>query len=75
MRIGLRGDGAEDLLGAELRYENYVDAHLYLGGVKEVYNWSPAHVGGLIPFQDFILGTSKFVFKTIDDMAKYVEIN
>jgi hypothetical protein len=52
-----------------------VDAHLYIRGVKEVFNQSPGHVAGLIPSKDYVLGTDKITFKDIDQFAKYIEIN
>ena len=43
--------------------------------IKDVYLESPAHHAGLQSFRDFILGTRELAFKSIDEFAKYVEVN
>ena len=43
--------------------------------MKDVYLESPAHEAGIQPFKDFILGTREIAFKSLDEFAKYVEVN
>ena len=68
------GDG-KNILGATIRYENYEEAHNYILAVQDVYLDSPAHEARLEPFKDYILGTREISFKSLDDFAKYVNIN
>ena len=63
------------LLGATIRYECYKDAHNNILKVNDVYLDSPAHEAGMQPFQDFILGTREIAFKSLEEFAKYVEVN
>ena len=43
--------------------------------MNDVYLDSPAHEAGLQPFKDYIIGTRELAFKSLDEFAKYVEIN
>ena len=63
------------VLGATIRIESYSEAHNYILAVKDVYLDSPAHVSGLQPFKDFILGTREIAFQSLDEFAKYIEVN
>lgn len=63
------------LLGTTIRYESYEDAHNHILSVKDVYLDSPSHEAGLSPFKDFILGTREIAFKSLEDFAKYIEVN
>lgn len=65
----------QNSLGATIRYECFTDAHNNILAVNDVYLDSPAHEAGLQPFKDFIIGTREIAFKSIDEFAKYVEIN
>lgn len=63
------------LLGSTIRYENFEEAHNYILAVKDVYLDSPAHEAHLEPFKDFIIGTREICFKSLDEFAKYVDVN
>jgi len=63
------------LLGATVRYD-MVDPHENHGvRVLEVFPNSPAAHSGLIPYQDFLLGTSSTVFHDIDELQEVVAAN
>lgn len=36
---------------------------------------SPAHEAGIVPFKDYIVGTREIAFKSLDEFAKYIEVN
>jgi hypothetical protein len=40
-----------------------------------VYLDSPAHAAEIQPFKDYILGTREMCFKSLDEFAKYIEVN
>jgi hypothetical protein len=63
------------LLGATIRFEAFTDAHNNILAVNDVYLDSPAHAAELHPFKDYIIGTREIAFKSLEDFAKYVEIN
>ena len=65
----------KSIFGAVIRLECYTDSHLHILAIKDVYLESPAHQAGLQSFRDFILGTREIAFKSIDEFAKYVEVN
>ena len=77
MKVHLNSDWDEGggLLGTTIRYENFEDAHLNILAVKDVYLNSPSSEAGLVPFKDFILGTREICFKSLDEFAKYIEVN
>lgn len=68
------GDG-QSLLGATIRYENFADSHNNILYVQDVYLDSPAHEAEIKPFKDYILGTREICFKSLDEFAKYIEVN
>ena len=68
------GDGTS-LLGATIRYESFVESHNHILAVKDVYLDSPAHEAELQPFKDFVVGTREIAFKSLEEFAKYIEIN
>jgi len=63
----------KSLLGAIIRYENYTDAHMNVVRIMEITPASPAHQAGLIPFNDFVLGTKAKSFESIQDFSNCVE--
>lgn len=63
------------MLGATIRYESYADAHNNILYVQDVYLHSPAHEAEIKPFKDYILGTREICFKSLDEFAKYIEVN
>ena len=62
----------EDLLGIKIRFENYTEAHTHIVAVKEVYLGGPAHISGMQPESDFIVGTEELTFSDINVFAKYL---
>lgn len=68
------GEG-NSFLGTTIRYECYTDAHNNILAVNDVYLDSPAHEAGMEPFKDYIIGTREICFKSIDEFAKYIEVN
>jgi hypothetical protein len=60
------------VLGAKLRYEQYDQAHLNILAVQDVYLGSPAYEANLVPFKDYILGTSELTFKSLQEFAKFI---
>ncbi len=77
VKIRLRKNWGENssLLGTTIRYESYVDAHNHILSIKDVYLDSPSHEAGLHPFKDFIMGTREICFKSLEEFAKYIEVN
>mmetsp|Transcript_34590 Transcript_34590/g.33796 ORF Transcript_34590/g.33796 Transcript_34590/m.33796 type:complete len:93 (-) Transcript_34590:563-841(-) len=63
------------MLGTTIRYENFHEAHNKILKVNDVYLDSPSHDAELQPYKDFILGTREICFKSLDEFAKYIEIN
>lgn len=63
------------ILGTTIRYESYVDAHNHILSIKDVYLDSPSHEAGLSPFKDYIMGTREISFKSLEEFAKYIEVN
>lgn len=63
------------MLGTKLRYEQYDLAHLNLLAVNDVYIGSPAYSSNLVPFKDYIVGTTELTFKSLNEFAKYIQVN
>jgi len=63
------------LLGATVRYDIInVDENQGIR-VLEIFNNSPAVHAGLVPFQDFLLGTPQTAFHEIDELVEVVTAN
>lgn len=60
------------LLGATVRYDVVDPAENHGIRVLEVFPNSPAAHAGLVPFQDFLLGTAQSVFHDIDELVEVV---
>lgn len=60
------------ILGATVRYDSVDPAETHGIRVLEVFPNSPAAHAGLVPFQDFMLGTGSIVFNDIDDLVDVV---
>lgn len=60
------------LLGATVRYDVVDPAENHGIRVLEVFPNSPAAHAGLVPFQDFLLGTAQAVFHDIDELVEVV---
>lgn len=63
------------LLGATVRYDAVDVAENHGIRVLEVFPNSPAAHAGLVPFQDFLLGTPQRVFHDIDELVEVVQAN
>merc|ERR1719181_46711 len=63
------------LLGATVRYDVVDPAENQGIRVLEVFPNSPAAHAGLVPFQDFLLGTSSTVFHDLDELVEVVTSN
>eukprot|EP00826_Nyctotherus_ovalis_P017053 TRINITY_DN14985_c0_g1_i17.p1 TRINITY_DN14985_c0_g1~~TRINITY_DN14985_c0_g1_i17.p1 ORF type:complete len:270 (+),score=59.58 TRINITY_DN14985_c0_g1_i17:142-951(+) len=60
------------LLGATLRLENYLTAHLRTFRVLHFYVDSPMHKAGLKTKKDYILGNANAVLKNIEEFIEYI---
>jgi hypothetical protein len=60
------------LLGATVRYDVTDPADNHGIRVLEVFPNSPAAHAGLVPFQDYLLGTAQSVFHDIDELVEVV---
>lgn len=63
------------LLGATVRYDAVDVAENHGIRVLEVFPNSTAAHAGLVPFQDFLLGTPQRVFHDIDELVEVVQAN
>lgn len=63
------------LLGATVRFDVVDPAENQGIRVLEVFPNSPAAHAGLVPFQDFLLGTAQAVFHDIDELVEAVTNN
>merc|ERR1719329_1234725 len=63
------------ILGARVQYDTVVPEEGNGIRVLEVFPNSPAAHAGLIPFQDFMLGTGTAIFHDIDELAEHVQAN
>lgn len=61
------------LLGATVRFDVTDPAENHGIRVLEVFPNSPAAHAGLVPFQDFLLGTAQSVFREIDELVEVVQ--
>lgn len=64
--------GGSGLLGATVRYDTTEPGDSNGIRVLEVFPNSPAAHAGLVPFQDFLLGTASCVFRDIDELVEVV---
>jgi len=64
------------MLLSRLKYEKYTDANHLLLSVLDVYLGGPAHLAGLVPFKDFVIGTNEITsFKDLAMFSKYLQVN
>lgn len=63
------------LLGATVRYDVVDPAENHGIRVLEVFPNSPAAHAGMVPFQDFLMGTAQVVFHDIDELVEAVTSN
>eukprot|EP00930_Biecheleria_cincta_P101430 TRINITY_DN93086_c0_g1_i1.p1 TRINITY_DN93086_c0_g1~~TRINITY_DN93086_c0_g1_i1.p1 ORF type:complete len:416 (-),score=96.13 TRINITY_DN93086_c0_g1_i1:165-1412(-) len=63
------------LLGATVRFDSVDMAENHGIRVLEVFPNSPAAHAGLVPYQDFLLGTPQRVFHDIDELVEVVTAN
>jgi len=67
--------GGTGLLGAKVRYDSVEEDENQGIRVLEVFPNSPAAHAGLLPFQDFLLGTAQTVFHELDELVAVVTQN
>jgi len=72
LKIVPRQWGGTGLLGATVRYDHFDIQDN--GGIRvlDVFPNSPAHIGGLVGFKDFLLGTPEFIFRDVDELVDIV---
>lgn len=63
------------MLGATIRLEAYTDAHNNILAVTNVFHGGPSSNAGIESDQDFIIGTREMSFTSLDEFAKYVQVN
>jgi hypothetical protein len=63
------------LLGVTIRLDNYGGADERLIRVLEVQQNSPASIAGLVPMQDYLLGTTAVSFESTKVLAKVLQQN
>lgn len=66
--------GGAGLLGAVVRYDELDNADSQGMRVLEVFAGSPAAQAGLIPYKDFLLGTTEVMFRDMDELAEIVNL-
>jgi hypothetical protein len=67
------GWGGAGLLGVTIRLDNYAGAEDRLIRVLEVENKSPAHVAGLVPYKDYLLGTTTATLDSTETLASLLK--
>jgi hypothetical protein len=67
--------GGAGLLGVTIRLDNYAGAEDRLIRVLTVEPQSPAAVAGLVPYQDFLLGTTHQTLETTTQLADLLQTN
>mmetsp|Transcript_1278 Transcript_1278/g.2806 ORF Transcript_1278/g.2806 Transcript_1278/m.2806 type:complete len:455 (+) Transcript_1278:91-1455(+) len=70
--ISPRKWGGVGLLGAVVRYDSLSNVDNQGIRVLEVFANSPAADAGLLPFQDYLLGTSEVMFRDMDELSEVV---
>jgi len=66
--------GGAGLLGVTIRLDNYADAHTRMIRCLEVEQPnSPAALAGLVPFQDYLLGTTVQTLDSVETLAALLQ--
>jgi len=66
--------GGAGLLGSVVRYDSLDNVDNQGFRVLEVFEKSPASQAGLVPWKDFLLGTTEVMFRDMDELAEIVNI-
>lgn len=64
----------DSLLGAVMRYEEYVEAHERVYRIAQVYPNSPAAEAGLIVGDDYLLGSPQTYYTDLQGLSTYLEL-
>lgn len=67
--------GGKTLLGASIRFSRYDGANERVWRVLDVADGSPAHLSGLIPLDDWIVGSPDAAIYTEDDFYNLIVHN
>lgn len=67
--------GGAGLLGAVVRYDALDNAENQGIRVLNVFPNSPAKQAGLIPYKDFLLGTTEVMFRDLDELVEIVHLS
>eukprot|EP00826_Nyctotherus_ovalis_P043715 TRINITY_DN4641_c0_g1_i12.p1 TRINITY_DN4641_c0_g1~~TRINITY_DN4641_c0_g1_i12.p1 ORF type:complete len:218 (-),score=42.90 TRINITY_DN4641_c0_g1_i12:201-854(-) len=65
----------KDLLGLDLREENYKSAHTKVIRILSVLPNSPLRKAGFHALTDYVIGTSKEVFQDLSGFTKFIKAN
>ncbi|CEM27830.1 unnamed protein product [Vitrella brassicaformis CCMP3155] len=64
--------GGQGLLGATVRYDTFENCENQGVRVLDIFPRSPAAAAGLVPYKDWLLGTSDVMFKDLDELVETV---
>lgn len=67
--------GGAGLLGAVVRYDALDNADNQGIRVLDVFPNSPAKQAGLIPYKDYLLGTTEVMFRDLDELVEIVNLS
>mmetsp|Transcript_47924 Transcript_47924/g.138675 ORF Transcript_47924/g.138675 Transcript_47924/m.138675 type:complete len:505 (-) Transcript_47924:103-1617(-) len=67
--------GGAGLLGAVVRYDTLENADNQGIRVLDVFPQSPAKQAGLIPYKDYLLGTTEVMFRDMDELVEIVNLS
>ncbi|CAK0883411.1 unnamed protein product [Prorocentrum cordatum] len=66
--------GGAGLLGAVVRYDSLESTDNQGIRVLDVFENSPAKAAGLIPYKDYLLGTTEVMFRDLDELVEIVNL-
>ncbi|CAE8678612.1 unnamed protein product [Polarella glacialis] len=66
--------GGAGLLGAVVRFDLLESAESQGMRVLDVFPNSPAETAGLLPYKDFLLGTTEVMFRDMDELSEVVTL-
>mmetsp|Transcript_6103 Transcript_6103/g.13540 ORF Transcript_6103/g.13540 Transcript_6103/m.13540 type:complete len:446 (-) Transcript_6103:95-1432(-) len=66
--------GGVGLLGAVVRYDSLLNSESQGIRVLEVLPNSPAQQAGLVPYKDYLLGTTEVMFREMDELVELVKL-
>jgi len=66
--------GGAGLLGAVVRYDSLESTDNQGIRVLEVFENSPARAAGLVPYKDYLLGTTEVMFRDLDELIDIINL-